>query len=679
MPPRLWSDLPGHAGPRGRNRPHRNIAPVVAATAWVALALTGFALTAVASAAPGPVMAWGFNSKGQLGNGSSGAGADSSTPVNVLGPGGAGTLSDATAVSSGNEHSLALRSDGSVWTWGYNGFGQLGNGSSGPGTDSLTPVQVLGPGGIGTLSGVTAIAAGAEHNVALEPDGSVWDWGSGGDGQLGNASLSDSPTPVQVLGTGGVGTLSGVTALAAGLYDSVALKSDGSVWDWGDDFHGELGDGSSGLGALSSTPVQVLGPGGVGTLSGVTAIAAGREHNVALRFDGSVWAWGDNSGGQLGDGSTSDRSTPVQVLGPGGVGTLSGVTAIAAGQAHSLALRSDGSVWAWGGQYLGDGSVSGSVTPVQVVGQGGIGTLSGVTAIAAGTGHSLALEADGSVWAWGVNGSGQLGDGSTFDRATPVSVTGLGAGTVGALGGGAQAFHSLAIAVPQSAPPSGGGPSSPPPGGTSGGTPTAAPGLPAPVLGRTVNLAPTSPCDQPDPAAAPRAGCHPFCGDHCSVRVRLPGSKSFIPLAEAEQVPVGSTVDARNGAVRLTTAAIGAQVQSGIFYQGLFSIAQKAPRPLTTLALLGRRLRPCLPPQASKRRKSHSHSKRDLWSNAHGQFQTQGQYAVGAVLGTRWLTEDRCDGTLIKVAEGTVAVRDLVRKRRIVVRTGHSYLARPKA
>ena len=318
---------------------------------------------------------------------------------------------DTIAVSGGGYHSLALKSDGTVWAWGANWCGRLGDGTN---TDRWTPVQVSG------LSGITSIAGGGGHSLALKNDGSVWVWGLNNFGQLGNGTTTDRWTPAQVLG------LSGVTAIAAGDAHSLALKNDGSVWAWGYRYQGQVGDGGVTGANTRSTPAQVSG------LSGVIAIAGGRSHSLALRNDGTVWAWGWNSSGQLGDGTTAERGTPAQVSG------LNGITAIAGGDAHSLALKNDGTVWAWGCNgcgRLGDGTTANCLTPVQVSG------LSGVTRIAGGMWHSLALRNDGTVWAWGDNYSGELGDGTTTNRVTPVQVSGLSGVT--AIGGGSS--HSLAL------------------------------------------------------------------------------------------------------------------------------------------------------------------------------------------------------------------------------------------
>ncbi len=329
----------------------------------------------------GTVWAWGYNSNGQLGDGTT---TDRAAPVQVSG------LSGITAVSAGEDsYSLALKSDGTVWAWGSNIYHELGAGVS---SDQYTPVQVL------DLSGVTAVAAAVAHSLALKSDGTVWAWGLNSDGELGDGTTINRTTPVQVSG------LSNITAVSAENGHSLALRSDGTVWAWGSNNVGQLGDGTT---TNRTTPVQVGGLSGVT----ITALAAGWIYSLALASDGTVWAWGSNNMGQLGDGTTTNRTTPVQV------GGLSGVTAVASAYESSLALKSDGTVWAWvyntHGE-LGDGTTSKRPTPVHVRG------LSGVRAVAAGDRHGLAQKSDGTVWAWGVNSHGQLGDGTTTERHTPV-------------------------------------------------------------------------------------------------------------------------------------------------------------------------------------------------------------------------------------------------------------------
>ncbi len=382
----------------------------------------------------GGVDCWGaskygdYGEYGQLGDGST---ANSSTPVAVKGVGGSGTLSGVKAIAAGSEHTCALISGGGVDCWGYNDFGQLGDGTAHSGTESSTPVEVEGVGGSGTLSGVVAIASGGAYTCALTNRGGVDCWGFDWYGELGDGSTTESSTPVEVEGVGGSGRLSGVVAIAAGGSQACALTSGGGVDCWGENEFGELGDGFGGLGCTSPyepcsrTPVEVEGVGGSGTLSGVKAIAAGGAYTCALTGGGAIDCWGANGAGELGDGTETTSPTPVEVEGVGGSGTLSGVEAIAAGGRRTCAVSSVGGADCWGANehgQLGDGTTTDRSTPVEVKGAEGSGTLSGVEAIAAGGESTCALTSGGGVDCWGLNDFGQLGDGSTTESSMPVAV-----------------------------------------------------------------------------------------------------------------------------------------------------------------------------------------------------------------------------------------------------------------
>ncbi len=289
----------------------------------------------------GGVKCWGVNSHGQLGDGSY---TNSATnPVDV-----SGLASGMAAVSAGSLHACALTTSGGVKCWGYNYYGQLGTGSASPSTIP-TPVDVAG-----LTSGVAAVAVGEYYTCALTTSGGVKCWGYNWSGQLGNGTHSDNVTPSDVSGL-----TSGVAAIATGANHACALTTTGGVKCWGSNLLGSLGDGV--YASSVPTPVNVFGLG-----SGVAGISLGGYSSCALTNSGAIKCWGRDMSGQLGDGSTTDRSTPVNVSGITG-----GMAGVSQGGAHACALAATGHLKCWGwnvsGQ-LGDGTTTDSLTPVDVIG-----------------------------------------------------------------------------------------------------------------------------------------------------------------------------------------------------------------------------------------------------------------------------------------------------------------------
>jgi len=316
-----------------------------------------------------------------------------------------GTTRDVTV---GYQHACSLRVDGAVRCWGFNNYGQLGDG---------TTTQARVPRLVGGLSNAAAVSAGYYFTCARLTDRTARCWGYNGYGQLGDGTTTDRRAPVAVTG------LTGVAQIDAGIHHACAAREDGSLLCWGYNFYGQLGD-LTGTNRATPTPVQGL--------SGVSRVAAGGNHTCAIRSGGTVWCWGYNGYGQLGSGNTSDSARATQVAG------VAGAVDLAAGANHTCARLTDGTVRCWGlngnGQ-LGDGSTSTRYTPVAVSG------VTGAVQLSAGDNHTCARLTDGTVRCWGLNANGQLGDGTTTARPTAVAVAGL------ANAGSVATFHRTTCAT----------------------------------------------------------------------------------------------------------------------------------------------------------------------------------------------------------------------------------------
>ncbi len=375
------------------------------------------------------LLGWGANASGQLGDGTTN---DALTPAALppFVPGPAGAFGTGPSVAAGATHSVGLLANGRVYAWGSNTKGELGNM-----TTTASPLAVPVRWFTGDiLSSAVAVAAGEKFSLALLPDNSVWAWGDVPGLGLTAPWTYARPVP----------GLSSVAAISAGGRFAMVLKHDGTVWTWGENASGVIGNGTL---AATVAPVQVAG------LTGISSISAGAAFAVAVeRTTGSVWTWGANDRGQLGRTTTAAyATTPGQVVGAAGAGTLSGIASTAAGGSHVLALRSDGSLLAWGGGAtgaLGLGTFADAPVPAPVLTPAGTAPLGSIRYISAGAWHSLARTTDGVVLAWGQGGQGQLGLGTPTDRFLPTAVPGF--TPAGFVTSGPLATHSLALDGPSS-------------------------------------------------------------------------------------------------------------------------------------------------------------------------------------------------------------------------------------
>lgn len=325
----------------------------------------------------GSVTVYGGNTTGQFGEGRQNA-----WPANV-------GIGDVKGISAGLFHSLVVTKDGGLYTMGPNWHGIYGDGTM----TSEWDFGAAGEAPVKVMDGADSAAAGAYHSYAVMKNGDLYAWGDNRSGQLGNGETGwgkEKTSPVKIM--------DGVKSVAAGYYHALAVKTDGSLWTWGYNYYGQLGDGTT---VNSLTPKKLM--------EDVAFVSASKNQSFAVKTDGSLLAWGENYYGQIGDGTSTAKLEPVKIM--------DGVKYVYAGYNHTLAVKTDGSLFAWGANYegqLGDGTTKAKNTPTAV--------MDGVAFAGAGASHSVAVKTDGSLLAWGGNNYGQLGDGTTQLRTAPVAV-----------------------------------------------------------------------------------------------------------------------------------------------------------------------------------------------------------------------------------------------------------------
>lgn len=335
--------------------------------------------TSAAILEDGSLYTWGQNYYGDVGNGISGG--KQLTPVKIL--------SNAKTVCFGNFYGGAITEDGSLYMWGYNKYGQIGNGTT---VNQLTPIKIL--------SNVKSFSLNSLHSAAITEDGSLYMWGYNSCGQIGNGTISNQLTPVKIL--------SDVVSVAVGHAHSAAITSDGSLYMWGANGDGKIGNGTL---ADETTENNQLTP--VKILSDVVSVSLGTYHSAAITKDGSLYMWGANSEGEIGDGTVSNhRATPVKVL--------SDVVCVDLGMHRSAAITEDESLYLWGRNEAGQigngmsGVLEYQTTPIKV--------LSKVVSVDISSSQSGAITSDGSLYMWGDNEWAQIGNGTTINQTTPTKI-----------------------------------------------------------------------------------------------------------------------------------------------------------------------------------------------------------------------------------------------------------------
>jgi len=341
-------------------------------------------LLASVGAPAGPwLYAWGNNSLGQLGDNTT---VYRSSPVQI------GDSNTWSKLSGGFFHNAAIKTDGTIWTWGSNNYGQLGDNTI---VNKSSPIQV---GALTTWSVVSCHLSNFCH--AIKTDGTLWAWGRNNYGNFGDNTTVNKSSPVQI------GALTNWSKISSSI-GVIATKTDGTLWGWGRNGQGQLG-----LNSYSN----VASPTQIGALTTWSVVSTGGLHSLAIKTDGTLWAWGYNGFGQLGINNTVSRSSPVQV------GALTTWSAVSGGAYFTLALKTDGTIWSWGlgsnGQLGAGGGGAGYYrsSPVQ------IGALTTWSKIETGGRTGAAIKTDGTLWTWGYNDFGEVGDNSATNKSSPVQI-----------------------------------------------------------------------------------------------------------------------------------------------------------------------------------------------------------------------------------------------------------------
>lgn len=331
------------------------------------------------------LMVWGQNGYGRLGDNTI---VNKSSPVQTIAYG-----ANWKQVFVGQFHSAALKTDGTLWTWGYNGYGNLGDNTR---TFRSSPVQTIAGG-----TNWKQVSSQRTGSSGIKIDGTLWCWGYNSHGQLGDNTITHRSSPVQTVAFG-----TNWTQVSSGAFNTAGIKSDGTLWLWGKNDNGQLGDNTI---TKRSSPVQTIAFG-----TNWKQISCGYQATAAVKTDGTLWVWGQNINGQLGDNTFASKSSPVQTIAGG-----SNWKQVSCGAAHMAAIKTDGTLWIWGDNtngQLGDNTTTTRLSPVQTIVFG----TNWKQVSCSGSSHTAAIKADGTLWVWGNNSSGQLGDNTITSRSSPV-------------------------------------------------------------------------------------------------------------------------------------------------------------------------------------------------------------------------------------------------------------------
>jgi uncharacterized repeat protein (TIGR02543 family) len=326
-----------------------------------------------------------------------------------------------TQVSLGWSHSSALTSEGRIFTWGNNDYGQLGDGTT---TNRTTPTEITSQFNLHAGESIIQVSLGIFHSSAITSEGRIFTWGNNGYGQLGDGTTNNNrTTPTEITSQFNLPAGESIIIVSLSFDHSSALTSEGRIFTWGNNFYGQLGDGTT---TNRTTPTEITSQFNLYAGETIIQVSLGYSDSSALTSQGRIFTWGINNSGQLGDGTTTNRTTPTEITSQFNLHAGESIIQASLGWGHSSALTSEGRIFTWGNNFygqLGAGTTTNRNTPTEITSHFNIHTGETIIQVSLGIFHSSAITSEGRIFTWGYNGFGQLGDGTTTDRAIPTEIT----------------------------------------------------------------------------------------------------------------------------------------------------------------------------------------------------------------------------------------------------------------
>jgi len=371
----------------------------------------------IALSSKGRVFSWGNNAKGQLGDGTS---TRKLTPVEITNQFDLAEDEVISFITLGERHSAALTSKGRLFTWGWNFYGRLGNGTT---TSSLFPIDITSHFNLHSNEVITEVSLGVSHSSAITSEGRVFTWGDNAGGQLGDGTLSNKSSPMDITAKLNLSSGEKAISISLGYVHSAVLTTEGRVFTWGNNTYGQLGNGTNNI---QVNPVDITTHFSLSTGEKIKSINLGEYHGIAVTSNNRVFTWGNNLKGQLGDGSNVNQSTPTEITNQFNLTTNETIELMSLGISHSIVVTSEERVFAWGDNsngQLGDGTNVNQSSPKDITSQFNLVSQEKFRLLSLGESHSTLLTTYGKIIIWGDNVDGKLGDNTTSDTLTPLEIT----------------------------------------------------------------------------------------------------------------------------------------------------------------------------------------------------------------------------------------------------------------